>query len=145
LVVTSDGTTRGFVKVINCENPIWYVERSTGDWQHVATPYIGDVLSVATDGSNVYLLFRDYQDEAVHVARRAPNGAFDPEQTLATNTRSSGFRAPVSGALLATNGTWWAVWSQDVGTNRELFQAKTFGTVGVWRQDIGDRLFSGHV
>jgi len=119
---TSDsvnGTVRG-AYTCNAENdsPIsvfWYQGIKTV--RH--SPYVGELIATAWDGSNyLYILYQ--QAKSLKIARVSDSGAFSPVTVLSTSL------APyTSGDLVASQGKWWAVWHEMVGTQAELFQART--------------------
>jgi hypothetical protein len=125
----SDGLTRGFVTYgPDCPSfQIWYFEGAGSSWTRQLSPYQGVVLGVAVDGVDTYLLY--VADDGVRITKRTAAG-FTPGRRLST----AGLIGVVPrGDVIATGGTWWAVWSEQVGPGgefapQELFQAKTYGT-----------------
>jgi hypothetical protein len=67
--------------------------------------------------------------DGVHLAKRTPGGTFTAGRLLSDSTNRF-----IAGAVIATGGSWWAVWTEQTGQNRfgdpvyGLFQAKTYGT-----------------
>jgi hypothetical protein len=126
----SDGLTRGFVTYNGpgCAFEIWYFQGSGSTWTRQLSPYQGVVLGVAVDGTDTYLLYA--ASDGVRITKRTAAG-FTPGRRL-SGVGLGGAVEP-RGDVIATGGTWWAVWSEQVGpggefAQTELFQAKTYGT-----------------
>jgi hypothetical protein len=127
----SDGLTRGFATYngSGCDFEIWYFQGSGSSWTRQLSPYRGVVLGVAVDGGDTYLLYA--ASDGVRITKRTAAGAFTAGHRLS----SFGIGGAVTprGDVIATGGTWWAVWDEPVGpggefAQTELFQAKTYGT-----------------
>jgi hypothetical protein len=127
----SDGLTRGFVTYngTGCDFEIWYFQGSGSSWTRQLSPYRGVVLGVAVDGGDTYLLYQ--ASDGVRITKRTAAGGFTAGHRLS----SFGIGGAVTprGDVIATGGTWWAVWDEPVGpggefAQTELFQAKTYGT-----------------
>jgi hypothetical protein len=126
----SDGATRGFVTYngTGCDFEIWYFQGSGSSWTRQLSPYRGIVLGVAVDGRDTYLLY--HASDGVRITKRTAAGVFTPGRRL--STLPMGDFQP-GGDVIATGGTWWAVWDEPAGpvgefAQTELFQAKTYGT-----------------
>lgn len=126
----SDGRTRGFVTYngSGCPFQIWYFQGSGSSWTRQLSPYRGVVLGVAVDGVDTYLLYA--AEDGIRITKRTAAG-FTPGRRLSSTAALTGL-VP-RGDVIATGGTWWAVWSEQVGSGgefapQELFQAKTYGT-----------------
>jgi hypothetical protein len=126
----SDGLTRGFVTYngSGCPFQIWYLEGSGSSWTRQLSPYRGVVLGVTVDGVDTYLLYQ--ASDGIRITKRTAAG-FTPGRRL--STAGLGGVVEPRGDVIATGGTWWAVWSEPVGpggefAQQELFQAKTYGT-----------------
>lgn len=124
------GLTRGFVTYNGpgCPSQIWYFEGSGTSWTHQLSPYRGIVLGVAVDGTDTYLLYA--AGDGTRITKRTAAG-FTPGRRL--SGFGLGSAIPPMGDVIATGGTWWAVWREPVGPGGEfaqldLFQAKTYGT-----------------
>lgn len=128
MAVASDGVIRGFVGFYNCEDPLAYLEGSGRSWNRIVTPYIGQVIAVAYDGTATYLLYTS--GDSMYVAKHGNDGTFAPSELLSSTADISS-----GGDILAANGTWWAVWREGAGSGGELYQAKSYGT-DVSRQRI---------
>jgi hypothetical protein len=127
----SDGRTRGFVTYngTGCDFEIWYFQGSGSSWTRQLSPYRGVVLGVAVDGQDTYLLYA--ASDGVRITKRTAAGAFTAGRRL--STFGLGGAIEPRGDVIATGGTWWAVWDEPVGpggefAQTELFQAKTYGT-----------------
>jgi hypothetical protein len=69
----------------------------------------------------------------VRITKRLTDGTYTPGRLLSRNWASS---SDTQGDVVATGGRWWAVWTEYVGTQLELFQAYTIGGTGHGRQRI---------
>jgi hypothetical protein len=126
----SDGLTRGFATYSGpgCASEIWYFQGSGSTWTRQLSPYRGIVLGVAVDGVDTYLLYG--ASDGVRITKRTAAG-FTPGRRL--SSFGVGGAVDPRGDVIATGGTWWAVWDEPVGSGgefaqHELFQAKTYGT-----------------
>jgi hypothetical protein len=127
----SGGLTRGFVTYngTGCDFEIWYFQGSGSSWTRQLSPYQGVVLGVAVDGGDTYLLFA--ASNGVWITKRTAAGVFTPGHRL--SSFGIGGAVEPRGDVIATGGTWWAVWDEPVGpggefAQTELFQAKTYGS-----------------
>jgi hypothetical protein len=127
----SDGLTRGFVTYngTGCDFEIWYFQGSGSSWTRQLSPYRGVVLGVAVDGGDTYLLYQ--ASDGVRITKRTAAGGFTAGHRL--SSFGIGGAVEPRGDVIATGGTWWAVWDEPVGpggefAQTELFQAKTYGT-----------------
>ena len=127
----SGGLTRGFATYngSGCAFEIWYFQGSGASWTRQLSPYRGVVLGVAMDGGDTYLLYA--ASDGVRITKRTAAGVY----TAGPRLSSFGLGGAVTprGDVIATGGTWWAVWDEPVGpggefAQTELFQAKTYGT-----------------
>jgi hypothetical protein len=127
-VLGGDGTVRGWAVAEGpgCSDQIWFFQGAGQSWGRVRSPYHGRVLDAGYDGTGAYLLYQ--AADGVRITKRSAGGTFTAGRLLASAT------SPAEGAVLATGGTWWAVWTEPTGVNRygdpvdSLFQAKTYGT-----------------
>jgi hypothetical protein len=127
----TDGVLRGFAAFAggNCPGSaaIRYFEKDGADVTTETSPYRGEVLSVASDATGVYLLYQA-RSGALWLAKRASGGTFTNGRRLSA-VKGGG---PVEGDLIANGGTWWAVWTESVPGADEaatmLVQAKTMGS-----------------
>jgi hypothetical protein len=130
-VMGSDGILRGFVDFAggNCPGSaaIRYYEKDGGDVTVETSPYRGDVLSVTSDATGVYLLYQA-RNGSLYLTKRTSGGVFTAGRRL-SSVKEDG---PVEGDVIANGGTWWAVWTEPVPGGRQaatsLNQAKTMGT-----------------
>lgn len=116
--VAADGTARGFAECGGGQNIFYFYHPLGQDASIRMSPYHGTVLATAWDGVSVtYVLYRE--GTAVKIGRRTGDiGAFVAPTTLSSNGLADG-------DLVASNGKWWAVWAERVGTNTDLYQAHT--------------------
>ena len=96
------------------------------------TPYRGVVQAVAADDLATYLLYVVWDDRGeptgLGVTKRTHAGRFFPTTVLSTVAGTGA--VPTTGDLVARDGRWWAVWSEQVGpggefAHQQLFQAGT--------------------
>jgi hypothetical protein len=128
-----DASTRGFVSFRGgtgtCGGRVWFIERRGGRWSRHLSPYTGQVLAVAADATGTYVLYRSFaHGRALRVGKRAAAGWYAGGRLLSSSP------AVRSGAIVATGGRWWAMWSEDgpelvEGSQRltDLYQAKIIG------------------
>jgi hypothetical protein len=136
----ADGAIHGFVSFngsADCEmSDIWYVERRNGRWTRQLSPYKGEVLAVAYDSTGTYLLHRVWSSNTVRVTKRSSAGVFTGGREISANAGS----AVIAGDLIASGGTWWAVWAERTSPEPDivydLFQAKTIGPDVPTKQNI---------
>jgi len=128
--VNADGVTRGWAVTVGAscgDDRIWYFQGAGGSWTRQRSPYRGVLMAAASDGTGAYLMYR--ASDGVHLAKRTPGGTFTAGRLLSDTTNRF-----IAGAVIATGGSWWAVWTEQTGQNRfgdpvyGLFQAKTYGT-----------------
>ncbi len=120
---TSDsvnGTVRGaFTCNAEADSPIsifWY-QGGVKTVRH--SPYTGQLIAAAWDGStSLYILYQ--QAKSLKIAKVSDAGSFSAVTVLSTS-----LAAYTSGDLVASQGKWWAVWHETVGSQAELFQART--------------------
>src|SRR5262245_26258594 len=131
-VAAPDASTQGFVSFRGgtgaCGGRVWFVERRGGRWTRHLSPYTGQVLAVAADATGTYVLYRSFaHGRALRVGKRAAAGWYAGGRLLSSSVTVR------SGAIVATGGRWWAVWSEDgpelVDGKRltDLYQAKIIG------------------
>jgi hypothetical protein len=127
-VLGGDGTVRGWAVAEGpgCSDQIWFFQGAGQSWTRAPSPYHGRLLDAGYDGTGAYLLYQ--AADGVRITKRSAGGTFTPGRLLAATT------SPSEGAVMATGGTWWAVWTEPTGANAygdpldSLFQAKTYGT-----------------
>jgi len=127
-VLGGDGTVRGWAVAEGpgCSDQIWFFQGAGQSWGRVRSPYHGQVLAAGYDGTGAYLLYQ--AADGVRITKRSAGGTFTAGRLLSAAT------APSEGAVIATGGTWWAVWTEPTGVDfngdplDSLFQAKTYGT-----------------
>jgi hypothetical protein len=123
--IAVNGTTRGF---FNCTGVSSGAIRFFRDTPSSApaielSPYTGAVQAVAWDGQNAtYVVFA--QGGALRIGKRVEStGAYAPATTLTTT--GSGV-VLFSADVVAVNGQWWAVWSEQVGPGGEFAEIDLF-------------------
>lgn len=119
---TGPGRLAGFYNLAansSCGDRIYYVEGSGTSWSVTETPWVGNVIAVASDTTGAYLLHRarDYSSRLT-VSKRTVAGAYE-------NLAQLGERPELGGGIVAHNGQWAAVWSAqpDPDHAAELYQA----------------------
>lgn len=115
-----DGTTRGAQTCSGEQDGRIYVYWTKGGVSTTrAAPWVGQVLATAWDDSaRLFVLYR--QGHAVKVGVATDAGHFADGGTLSNSL------PPFSqGALVAGAGRYWAVWTETVGGQSELYQART--------------------
>jgi hypothetical protein len=129
------GVAHGFAHLWCGEDlTIHYFEGAGGSWTQEATPYRGFVMGVAWDATGTYLLYLDpRQGQGVRITKRLTDGTYTPGRVLSHNWASS---VDTQGDVVATGGQFWAVWTEYVGVQLELFQAYTIGGVAHSRRRI---------
>ncbi len=102
---------------------IWYFRSTVNGWLSALSPYAGTVVAAAQDGTGTFVLYR--AADGLRLGKRSLAGSWSPSVRLSSSAVDG-----VTGDLVADRGTWWAVWSEPIGSHGtgELFQAKTFGT-----------------
>ena len=130
--IAADGKTRGFVACTTTEvnGPIWFFRDKPGEAPfRQRTPYTGFVLSVAWDGvGSTYVVFM--QGTQLKIGKRVESsGAYSALTTLSTLTNTASNPYFTDADVVASNGKWWAVWREEVGSvnlrQGELFQRRT--------------------
>ena len=123
--IAADGTTRGF---FNCTGvsagTIRFFRDSPASAPTVeVSPYTGFVQAVAWDGQNAtYVVFQ--QGSTLRIGKRVEStGAYAPATTLTTTGANA---IAFSSDVVAVNGQWWAVWSEQVGPGGEFAQIDLF-------------------
>jgi hypothetical protein len=121
-----DGTVRGWAQGTGppcLDERTWFFQGHGTHWTRLRSPYHGRILDAAYDGTGAYLLYQ--AADGVRVTKRTSGGAFTPGRLLSASTYPG-----TTGAVFATGGTWWAVWTEPTGGGdvTSLFQAKTYGT-----------------
>jgi len=128
----ADWTIHGFAQPVGeaapCGDPrIQFIERSAaGVWTRTFSPYQGVLVASASDGVGTYLLWQ--AADGLRLARKNHGGAFGVSRLL-----SAASNQPLEGSVVATGGSWWAVWSEGRNPTPSqfrsyLYQAKTYGT-----------------
>jgi hypothetical protein len=127
----SNGIAHGFAQLWgdSCGNnpPIRYFQGTGTTWTQQTTPYRGFVMGVAWDRTGTYLLYLDIRPgQGIRIAKRLTDGTYTAGQLLSPNWASS---LDTLGDVVATDGRWWAVWTEFVGApaQLDLFQAYTIG------------------
>jgi hypothetical protein len=123
--IAADGTTRGF---FNCTGVSSGTIRFFRDTPSSApaievSPYTGFVTTVAWDGQGAtYVVFQT--GGTLRIGKRVEStGAYSPPTTLTiTGANVVAFSADV----VAANGQWWAVWSEQVGPGGEFAEIDLF-------------------
>jgi hypothetical protein len=124
-----DGVVRGWAESTgpSCgDDRIWYFQGAGRSWTRERSPYRGALLAATSDGTGAYVMYQ--AADGIHLSRRTPGGTYTTGRLLSTSTRLG------QGAVIATGGGWWAVWTEQTGENRfgdpvlSLFQAKTYST-----------------
>jgi hypothetical protein len=122
--MAADGTTRAFADcTAGTSGPVRFLRDAPGSAPvQQLTPYTGVVLAVAWDGQDsTYVVLS--RGGALQIGKRVEStGAYSPLTTLATG---SGF-IPFTADVVASNGQWWAVWSEPVGLGGEFAQIELF-------------------
>jgi hypothetical protein len=149
-VVGADGVVRGFASFSggDCQpGRIWYLQGSRSSWTATPSPYTGEVMGVAWDGSATYLLHA-YRQQGSHTrvirVTKRDAGGFTPGRTVAVPTPGEFFSQLYvpQGDIVALGGRWWAVWNEPAPPDdslTKLFQARTLGTQapgGVLRRQV---------
>jgi hypothetical protein len=119
------GTTRGFVNCTGVSSGAIRFFRDTPSTAPAVelSPYTGAVQAVAWDGQDAtYVVFS--QGGALRIGKRVEStGAYSPATTLTTTGGGVVF---FSADVVAVNGQWWAVWSEQVGPGGEFAQIDLF-------------------
>ncbi|NLT53327.1 MAG: hypothetical protein GXX79_01910, partial [Actinomycetales bacterium] len=134
-----DGRVHGFAAYVRgtcTDERMWYFEGRGSRWTQARSPYRGEVLAVADDGTGTWVLYLDTPSyDRVVLGRRLGRGRWARPQVL-SRLVGSALGSGVQGAdLVASHGRWWAVWAQGLpepyasASSTMLFQAKTLGGV----------------
>ncbi len=119
--VAADGTVRGFANCARTESgSISYFRYRGGTAFSQPAPYTGRLIKVAWDGlASTYLLFArpgpDPTTEQLFIGKWLDNTGQYAPATLLTTNHPGGLQhtlRPVQAALVASAGTWWAVWTE---------------------------------
>jgi len=119
----ADGRVRGFS---NCNSipggALTYFRFSSGVVTRHASPYNGYVRAVAWDGVNsLYVVY--VQGASLKLGKYVEtSGTFASPIVLSTHPGVATFSADV----VASQGKWWAVWSEQVGPGGEFAQTELF-------------------
>jgi hypothetical protein len=141
-----DGIVRGWTVAngAGCgDDRVWFYQGAGRSWTRERSPYRGRILAATFDGTGAYLLY--LSSDGVHLAKRTPSGTFTGGRLLSGSTYSA-----AEGAVTATGGSWWAVWSEQTDVDRygaplaSLFQAKTYGTDQVRQRITFERADDRH-
>jgi hypothetical protein len=121
-----DGIVRGWAQGTGppcLDERTWFFQGAGRSWTRVRSPYRGRILDATYDGTGAYLLYQ--AADGVRITKRTAGGTFTPGRLLSASTYLG-----TTGAVFATGGTWWAVWTEPTGGGdlTSLFQAKTYGT-----------------
>ena len=127
------GTTRGFVSfdggTCGHARRVWWFTGQGDAWRARRTPYAGEVLATATDGSSQLVLFANA--DGTFLGRRRAGGGFTNPRRLSRHGLT-GAVIP-SGDVIGVGGRFWAVWSEQVGPGGEFAQTELFQS-----QNIGE-------
>lgn len=120
-----DGIVRGWAQGTGppcLDERTWFFQGAGRSWTRVRSPYRGRILDATSDGTGAYLLY--LAADGVRITKRTAAGVFTPGRLLSASTYEF-----ATGAVFATGGTWWAVWTEPTGGGdvTSLFQAKTYG------------------
>lgn len=120
----------------HCAGRITFSTGGSSGYAQTASPYRGVVLAVAADEVATYLLYERWDSAqrplGLGVTKRTHDGTFFP--TTVVSTVAGTGAVATTGDIVARNGRWWAVWSEQVGpggefAQTELFQAGTYSAV----------------
>lgn len=116
----ANGTTRGALTCSGEQDGRIQVFWTQGEVRATkASPWVGQVLATAWDSAaRLFVLYR--QDHSLKVGIVTDAGYFANAGTLSTSLPSSS-----QGTLVAAAGRYWAVWTENVGEQSELYQART--------------------
>jgi len=122
VVVTSDGSARGFVDCPTASGPrIRFFSRGAGGTVNPSEPtgFTGNVLGVAYDSTATYVLF--FTDSEIRIGKRTNAGVYSSRAV-------DSWRGvvPPTGDVIALNGQWFGVWSKQVGPGGEFAQTELF-------------------
>lgn len=126
-VTAADGAVRGFVDCSTAAGPrIRFFSRTAAGTVNPSeqTGFAGTVMGVADDSTGTYVLF--HTDSAVVIGKRTTAGVYSSRVVDAW----SGV-VPPTGDVIARDGQWFGVWSEQVGPGGEFAQTDLFqaGTV----------------
>lgn len=122
-VATAGGDTQGFV---TCVTPtglrIRFFSRTAGGTVNPSenTGFVGNVLGVANDATGTYVLFNN--DTEILIGKRTNAGAYS---SRVVDTFGGGGLFP-TGDVIARDGQWFGVWSEQVGPGGEFAQTELF-------------------
>jgi hypothetical protein len=121
-----DGIVRGWAQGTGppcLDERTWFFQGAGRSWTRTRSPYRGRILDAAYDGTGAYLLYLAV--DGIRITKRTAGGVFTPGRLLSASTYEF-----ATGAVFATGGSWWAVWTEPTGGGgvTSLFQAKTYGT-----------------
>jgi len=144
-----NGIIRGFANFsgTGCDQEaIWFFGGSGSSWTFQQTPYQGQVLA-AGEYSASYVLFSS--SSGIHLGKRgiATGDYLTPARQLSSTI--PGAVRPQGDVLAGPSHTWWAVWSEQVGSGgefaqTELFQAKTYGAPDLPRTQVTNNPDNDH-
>jgi hypothetical protein len=131
------GLVHGFANYVRgtCgDSSAWYFQGTAGRWTQTRSPYQGDVLAVADDGTSTWILYLDGRSyDRVLLGRRLHTGRWFFPPVLSRLVGSAVGSGVQGASLVASGGRWWAVWAQALPDPQSsspattLFQAKTLG------------------
>jgi hypothetical protein len=121
-VMSSGGTLFGYATCQN--NTIRFFSRNPDGTVNpsATTGFSGRVLGAAFDSTASYVLFTTSGE--IRIGKRTNAGAFS------WRTVDTGITGFPTGDVIATNGQWFGVWSDNVGDQEELFFAGSAYSVG---------------
>jgi len=116
---------------------IGYATGGGDNWRSYDTPYRGWVLGMAVDGpQRRFLLF--VNSSGVHLGEMAGDQF---AASLAVSSQAADWQFS-SGDVVASNGKWWAVWSERANPSQpfQMFQASTMAASSDLPLPVGSRL-----
>ena len=115
---------------------ISYATGGGDTWRSYGTPYRGWVLGMAVDGNRRFLLF--VNSSGVHIGEMAGDQF---AQSLAVSSQPADWQFS-SGDVVASNGRWWAVWSERANPSQpfQMFQASTMAASSDLPLHVGSKL-----
>ena len=123
--VDEGGLVHGFATVTGrAPGEVRYFEGRGSSWTVLATPYRGDVLSVAVDRTGTYVLHR--AADGLRLSKRLRDGRWTGGHLLVPQAAVPPV-ASVEADLVAVDGRWWAVWSWLPAAQMDVFEAGTVG------------------
>lgn len=123
--IAVDGTTRGFANCTDFTSGTIRFFRDTPSSAPAVevSPYVGSVRAVAWDGQNAtYVVYQ--QGSTLRIGKRVEStGTYAPPTTLTTTGANA---VLFSADVVAANGQWWSVWTEQVGPGGEFAEIDLF-------------------